>query len=72
MLAETAAAHGASARQIALAFLSKRAFVIPKASDPEHTSDNAVAGDLELFDSELTRIAASFPRGPEAAVLPMI
>ena len=72
VLAEIAAAHDATPRQIALAFLAHRAFVIPKASTPEHAAENAPAGDLKLSESELARIDAAFPRGPKPAVLPTI
>jgi diketogulonate reductase-like aldo/keto reductase len=72
VLTEIAASHAATPRQVALAFLGRQAFVIPKASDAEHAADNAGAGDLELSDSELARIDAAFPRGPEPAALPMI
>jgi diketogulonate reductase-like aldo/keto reductase len=72
LLTEIAAAHDSTPRQIALAFLTQRAFVIPKASTPEHAADNAGAGDLKLSDSELARIDAAFPRGPKPAALPMI
>lgn len=72
VLAEIAAAHDATPRQIALAFLAQRAFVIPKASTPEHATENAGAGDLKLSESDLARIDAAFPRGPKPASLPMI
>ena len=72
VLAEIAAAHDATPRQVALAFLAQRAFVIPKASTPEHASDNVGAGDLELSDREVARIDAAFPRGPKPPVLPTI
>jgi diketogulonate reductase-like aldo/keto reductase len=72
VLAEIAAAHDATPRQVALAFLAQRAFVIPKASTPEHASDNAGAGDLELSDRDAARIDAAFPRGPNPPVLPTI
>jgi diketogulonate reductase-like aldo/keto reductase len=72
VLAEIAAAHHSTPRQIALAFLAHSAFVIPKASDPEHAADNARAGDLVLSESELARIDTAFPRRPKPAALPMI
>jgi diketogulonate reductase-like aldo/keto reductase len=72
LLAEIAAAHDATPRQVALAFLAQRAFVIPKASTPEHAAENAGAADLKLSESELERIDAAFPRGPRPAALPMI
>src|SRR3954471_13628360 len=55
VLAEIAAAHGATPRQVALRFLVRRPslFAIPKASDPDHVADNAGAGDLHLSDAEL-------------------
>lgn len=72
VLAEVAEAHDATPRQVALAFLTHRAFVIPKASTPEHAAENAGAGDLKLSEREMARIDAAFPRGPKPAVLPMI
>jgi diketogulonate reductase-like aldo/keto reductase len=72
LLAEIAAAHEAMPRQVALAFLTHRAFVISKASTPEHAAENAGAGDLKLSESEMARIDAAFPRGPKPAVLPII
>ena len=72
VLAELAEAHDATPRQVALAFLTREAFVIPKASTPDHTVENAGAGDLKLSGSELARIDAAFPRGPKPSVLPMI
>jgi len=72
VLAEIADAHDATPRQVALAFLAREAFVIPKASTPEHATDNGGAGDLTLSASELERIDAAFPRGPKPLVLPML
>ena len=72
VLAEIAAAHDATPRQIALAFLTRRAFAIPKASTPEHAAENAGAGDLKLSEREVAQIDAAFPRGPKPASLPMI
>ena len=72
VLAEIAAAHEATPRQIALAFLTRRAFAIPKASTPEHAAENAGAGDLKLSEREVAQIDAAFPRGPKPATLPMI
>lgn len=72
VLADLAEAHDATPRQIALAFLTRQAFAIPKASTPEHAADNAGAGDLELSECELARIDAAFPRGPKPATLPML
>jgi diketogulonate reductase-like aldo/keto reductase len=72
VLAEVAAAHDATPRQVALAFLTHLAFVIPKASTPEHAAENAGAGDIKLSETDLARIDAAFPRGPKPAVLPTI
>ena len=73
-LGEIGAAHGATARQVALAALSRRpsVFVIPKASSVAHARDNAAAAELQLTPAELTRIDAVFPRGREPRRLPMI
>ena len=72
VLAEIGTDHDATPRQIALAFLARHAFVIPKASSPEHAAENAAAGDLKLSESELARIEDAFPRGPKPAVFPML
>jgi diketogulonate reductase-like aldo/keto reductase len=73
VLAEVGAAHGASARQVALAFLTRRApvFAIPKASSAAHAADNAGAGDLRLTAGEIERIDKAFPLGGPKP-LPMI
>ena len=74
VLAEVAAIHGATARQVALAFLTRQAplFVIPKASSPEHAAENAGAGDLSLTPDDIARLDAAFPRGPRPRSLPML
>jgi len=71
VLQEIAASHGATARQVALAFLLRRAFVIPKAARRDHASENAGASDLQLTDTDCTRLDAAFPRG-KARALPMV
>jgi diketogulonate reductase-like aldo/keto reductase len=73
VLEEIAAAHGATARQAALAFLVRGAplFTIPKASNPAHAADNAAAGDLRLNDQEIARLDAAFPVGRSRG-LPML
>src|SRR5439155_13313684 len=74
VLKEIAAAHGATPRQVALRFLVRRPslFAIPKASRPEHTAENAGAGDLRLTEAELARIDEAFPLGPRPRELPML
>jgi diketogulonate reductase-like aldo/keto reductase len=73
ILKEVADAHGATARQVALAFLTRKpaVFAIPKASNPDHAADNAAAGDLTLSASEIERIDKAFPVGRPKS-LPMI
>lgn len=65
VLAEIAARHDATPRQVALRFLLRRpsVFAIPKAADPENVADNARAGDLRLSETDFARIDAAFPRG---------
>lgn len=74
VLAEIAAAHGATARQVALAFLVRRPtlFTIPKAARPEHAAENAGAGSLTLSALELGRIDAAFPLGRRPRELPTL
>lgn len=74
LLADIAQAHGATARQIALAFLMRwpSVFPIPKASTVEHVEENAGASDIVLSQAEIARIDAAFPRGPRPHRLPMI
>ena len=74
LLARIAAEHGASPRQVALAFLTRRpaVFAIPKAASHAHATDNAAAGDLVLSDAEMGEIDHMFPRGREPTSLPML
>lgn len=65
VLDEIAAAHGATAHRVALAFLVRRAplFTIPKAAQLGHVEDDAAAEGLALSAEELARIDAAFPLG---------
>lgn len=74
ILKEIAAQHGASPRQVALAFLTRRpsVFAIPKASSATHAADNAGAGNVTLTDSEIAALDKAFPLGREPRSLPMI
>jgi diketogulonate reductase-like aldo/keto reductase len=72
VLGEIAAAHGATPRQVVLAALARAAFMIPKASSPEHAAENAAAAALELGAAELARLDEAFPRGRQPRGLPMI
>jgi diketogulonate reductase-like aldo/keto reductase len=66
--------HRATQRQVALSFLTRRPSVvaIPKASSPEHATENAEAGDLELGSDEIAALDNAFPRGPRPRSLPML
>jgi diketogulonate reductase-like aldo/keto reductase len=66
--------HGASARQVALAFLAREmdVFPIPKASSAEHAAENAGAGDLVLGKEDISALESAFPRGPKPRSLPML
>ncbi|QEL24290.1 aldo/keto reductase [Bosea sp. F3-2] len=74
LLAEIAAAQGATPRQVALAFLTRRpsVFAIPKASRVAHVEDNAGALGLTLSEADVARIDTAFPRGRKPQALPMI
>ncbi len=74
LLAEIATAHGATARQVALAFLTRRTsvFAIPKAGRTAHVEENAEALGLALSAAEIARIDAAFPLGRKPHSLPMI
>jgi diketogulonate reductase-like aldo/keto reductase len=66
VLAEIAAKHGATPRQVALAFLVRRPslFAIPKSSNADRAVENAGAVRLALDADEIARIEAAFPLGP--------
>ena len=74
VLQRIADARGATPRQVALAFLTRRrqVFAIPKGSTPEHAAENAAALDLTLSESEISALDAAFPRGPRPRSLPML
>jgi diketogulonate reductase-like aldo/keto reductase len=74
VLREIADAHGATPRQVALRFLLRlpEIFVIPKASDIAHVTENAGAFAVQLSDSDIAKIDAAFPRGKASRGLPMI
>ena len=72
-LQQIAAAHGATARQVALRFLLRNPglFVIPKAARTEHVRDNAGAAEFELSAADILAIEAAFKLGPRPRELPM-
>ena len=74
VLAEIAAAHGATPRQVVLAFLVRRSplFTIPKASTADHMAANAAAGELRLSEDEIARIDQAFPLDRQARELPVL
>lgn len=74
VLAEIAKAHGASPRQVALAFLTRRPslFAIPKAAKLTHVEDNAKAGALVLSATDIKHLDETFPLGRKPRGLPMI
>jgi diketogulonate reductase-like aldo/keto reductase len=62
-LDEIASARGATPRQVALAFLTRRPslFAIPKASQVPHIEENGGAAALRLTVDEIARIETAFP-----------
>jgi diketogulonate reductase-like aldo/keto reductase len=65
--------HGASPRQVALAFLTRERhlFAIPKATGPEHVRENAGAGSIALEAADVAAIDAAFPAPPRGTPLAM-
>jgi len=55
---------GATPRQVALAFLARRAFVIPKAAQAAHVDELAGFDRVQLDDAAVAAIDAAFPCGP--------
>ena len=74
VLAKIAKGHGATPRQIALAFLTRdeSVFAIPKASSADHAAENAAAGQLSLGAGDLAVLDKAFPRGLKPRGLPML
>jgi len=72
VLEEIAKAHGATPRQVALAFLTRQpsVFAIPKASTPEHVEENASASGVRLSKEEIDRIDETFPTGQSSGFPP--
>ncbi len=69
-LGEVAARHGATAAQVALAWLLRQdgMIVIPKATSLQHVRDNRGALDLTLTEDDLAALDRAFPppKGPSA------
>jgi diketogulonate reductase-like aldo/keto reductase len=74
LLAKLAEQHGATARQIALAFLTRKAnlFAIPKSGNADHVRENAGASAVTLDSSELSALDAAFPIGPRRRGVAML
>jgi diketogulonate reductase-like aldo/keto reductase len=73
VLERIAGKHGATPRQVILAFLTREpnVFTIPKAATVAHVEQNAAAGDLTLDPQDVADIDAAFPRsanGPLATL----
>ncbi len=74
VLAQVASRHGATPRQVALAFLVREAplFAIPKASVVAHVEEIAGNVNLSLTEDDLADIDRAFPRGRPRDGVPMI
>jgi diketogulonate reductase-like aldo/keto reductase len=74
VLQQVADRLGASARQLALQFLLRGSatFVIPKAPNADHASENARAAELILPEADLEAIGRAFPLGRVPSHLPML
>jgi diketogulonate reductase-like aldo/keto reductase len=73
-LQEVAARHGASAAQVALAWLLRQdgMIVIPKATSLEHVRDNRGALDLALDAGDLAALDRAFPPPTSRSALGML
>jgi diketogulonate reductase-like aldo/keto reductase len=73
-LADVAANHGATPRQVALRFLVRDdgVYAIPKASNIAHVEDNAGALELALTPSDIEQLDAAFELGPPLSGLPFL
>ena len=62
-LEAVARTHGATVRQVILAFLTRdpSVFAIPKAATIPHVEENAAAGDLRLAAEDVATIERAFP-----------
>lgn len=74
VLHEIAAAHQATARQVALSFLLRwpEVFVIPKAASAAHVAENARSANLHITEAEISRIELAFPLPSGPHPLPML
>jgi diketogulonate reductase-like aldo/keto reductase len=65
VLTQLAQQHGATARQVALAFLTRRPelFAIPKSTNLDHLKENAGGAQLTLSAADVAAIERAFPLG---------
>jgi diketogulonate reductase-like aldo/keto reductase len=72
VLGEIARAHGATPRQVAIGFLTRRPslLAIPKAAQPDHAAENAEAGKLSLGEAEIRLLEQQFPVGRRRPGIP--
>jgi diketogulonate reductase-like aldo/keto reductase len=63
VLAEVAQRNGRTVRQVILNFLTRcpDVFTIPKASQPEHTRENAGGAGWTLSPGDITALDRAFP-----------
>ncbi|HEV8248044.1 MAG TPA: aldo/keto reductase, partial [Polyangiaceae bacterium] len=73
-LERIASKHGATPRQVALAFLTRQTslFAIPKSSDPEHVRENARGGAVSLDQHDIGAIESEFAAGGRRKGVPML
>ncbi len=73
-LREVAGRHGATAAQVALAWLLRQdgVIAIPKASTPEHVRENRAALDITLTPDDLATLDRAFPPPTSAEPLAML
>ena len=74
VMQDIARARGVSSSQVALAWVTRTGNVIaiPKAVQPQHVKDNAVALTLSLTEDEIARIDAAFPAPNHKTPLDMV
>jgi diketogulonate reductase-like aldo/keto reductase len=74
LLAEIATRHGATPRQVILAYLTRRPslFAIPKSGSAAHTEENAGAARLTLSAEDEHAIDAAFPLGRRRSGVAML
>lgn len=74
VLEAVAGKHGATARQVALAFLIRRPglFAIPKSSRPERVEENGRAAELRLDAEDVAAIERAFPLGRKRRGVPTL